>query len=199
MIFGFLFIFEATLKLNPMGAFIVASYFLFPALLLILSTRFHIVNKIGIVVFSYAGGLLIGIANIVPDSLLQIQNYLAGFTIMVGIPLVLFSENIVKWTKMAKTTFISLLLGVASVVILVFVGYFIFKDRIPEIGKGLGGALREFRKVKKELSSSEPDDKSKETSALEDRMAKKVLDKVPGVKKAMDIKEKVKKVKEVIK
>jgi len=121
-----------------MGAIVIASYFLFPALLLILSTRFPIVNKIGIVVFSYAGGLLIGIANIVPDSLLQYQNYILAFTIMVGIPLVLFSENIIKWTKMARTTFISLMLGVASVVILVIAGFFIFKDRIPDIWKVSG-------------------------------------------------------------
>jgi uncharacterized membrane protein len=58
-----------------------------------------------------------------------------GVTILLGIPLVLFSENIMKWVKMARTTFISLLLGVASVVVLVFVGYYIFKDRIPEIWK----------------------------------------------------------------
>jgi uncharacterized membrane protein len=121
-----------------MGAIIIACYFIFPALLLILSTRYPIINKIGIVVFSYAGGLIIGIANIVPDSLLQYQNYLLAFTIMVGIPLVLFSENIVKWTKMARTTFISLMLGVASVVILVIAGFFIFKDRIPEIWKVSG-------------------------------------------------------------
>ena len=41
---------------------------------------------------------------------------------LLGIPLVLFSENVVKWAKLAKTTFISLLLGVASVVVLVFLG-----------------------------------------------------------------------------
>jgi uncharacterized membrane protein len=121
-----------------MGILIIASYFIFPALLCILSVRYRIINKIGIVVFTYAGGLIIGIANIVPDYITDIQTNLAGFTILVGIPLVLFSENIVKWTKMAKTTFISLLLGVVSVVVLVFAGYFIFRDRIPEIGKVSG-------------------------------------------------------------
>ena len=121
-----------------MGTVTIVLYFLFPALLLILSTRYRFINKIGIVVFSYAGGLLMGIFNIVPDSLTDIQTSLAGVTILVGIPLVMFSENVVKWTKMAKYTFISLLLGVASVVILVFAGYFIFKDRIPEIWKVSG-------------------------------------------------------------
>jgi len=121
-----------------MGTIIIVLYFLFPALLCILSTRYRFINKIGIVVFTYAGGLLMGIFNLVPDSITDIQNYLVAFTILVGIPLVLFSENIIKWTKMAKTTFISLLLGVASVVILVIAGYFIFKDRIPDIWKVSG-------------------------------------------------------------
>ena len=61
-----------------------------------------------------------------------------GFSILVGIPLVLFSENIVKWAKMAKNTFVSLLLGVVSVVVLVIVGYFIFHEKIPEIAKVSG-------------------------------------------------------------
>ncbi|MCK4750477.1 MAG: DUF819 family protein, partial [Bacteroidales bacterium] len=99
------------------------------------STRVPIINKIGIVVFCYAGGLLLGITNIIPDSIADFQNLLAGFTILVGIPMVLFSENVVKWTKMAKYTFISLLLGVASVVVLVIIGFFIFRERIPEIWK----------------------------------------------------------------
>jgi uncharacterized membrane protein len=118
-----------------MGIVTVLLYFLFPALLLYLSTRVPIINKIGIVVFCYAGGLILGITNIIPDSITDLQNLLAGFTILVGIPMVLFSENVFKWTKMAKYTFISLLLGVASVVVLVIIGFFIFRERIPEIWK----------------------------------------------------------------
>jgi uncharacterized membrane protein len=118
-----------------MGLITILLYFLFPALLLFLSTRYSIVNKIGIVVFCYAGGLLMGITHIIPDSIEGTQGNLAAFTILVGIPLVLFSENVVKWTRMAKYTFISLLLGVASVVILVIAGFFIFKERIPDIAK----------------------------------------------------------------
>jgi uncharacterized membrane protein len=118
-----------------MGAIIIVAYFLIPAFLLFYSTRFSIINKIGIVVFSYGIGLVMGNIRIIPESLSGIQGDLMGVTIMLGIPLVLFSENVVKWAKMAKTTFVSLLLGVVSVVVLVFVGYFIFRDSIPEIWK----------------------------------------------------------------
>ena len=99
---------------------------------------------------------------------------------------------------------------VIAVIILLLFG----AKRIPEIGKGLGGALREFRNVKKELSDSKKENitadqgklieeekpaEEKQQPSLEKRVAKKVLEQVPGVKKAMYINEKVKKVKEVIK
>jgi uncharacterized membrane protein len=118
-----------------MGTVIILLYFLFPALILVLSTKYNIINKIGIVVICYAGGLLLGNVNIIPESISGFQSDLMGVTILLGIPLVLFSENVMKWAKMAKYTFISLLLGVTSVVVLVIVGYFVFRERIPEIWK----------------------------------------------------------------
>ncbi|MDF1576548.1 MAG: DUF819 family protein [Bacteroidales bacterium] len=118
-----------------MGAIIIASYFLIPAFLLYYSTQFSIINKIGIVVFCYGIGLVMGNIHLIPDSILGTQGDIMGVTILLGIPLVLFSENVVKWARMAKTTFISLLLGVASVVVLVFVGFFVFRNSIPEIWK----------------------------------------------------------------
>jgi len=121
-----------------MGIAIILFYFLFPAFFIYLSTKYSIINRIGIVVICYAVGLLIGLVNIIPESLSGTQDLLMGISILVGIPLVLFSENVLKWAKMAKTTFLSLLLGVVSVVVLVFVGYFVFREKIPEIAKVSG-------------------------------------------------------------
>jgi uncharacterized membrane protein len=118
-----------------MGTIIIASYFLIPAFLLFYSTKMSIINKIGIVVFCYGIGLVMGNINIIPASISGTQGDLMGVTILLGIPLVLFSENVVKWAKMARSTFVSLLLGVVSVVVLVIVGYLLFRDTIPEIWK----------------------------------------------------------------
>ena len=94
---------------------------------------------------------------------------------------------------------------IAIIVLLIFGA-----KRLPEIGKGLGGAIREFKKVKKELSS-EDSEKVKTTTAsestnqndpitkVEDKVKDKVLEQVPGVKKVMDAKKKVDKVKEIVK
>ena len=81
--------------------------------------------------------------------------------------------------------------------------------RLPEIGKGLGGAIREFKKIKKEIGSDRSDHKrenNNRTPAKEDtpstqeaKMAEKVLEQVPGAKKAVEVKKKAEKIKEIIK
>ena len=94
---------------------------------------------------------------------------------------------------------------IAIIVLLIFGA-----KRLPEIGKGLGGAIREFKKVKKELSSedsekvkpptaSESTNQNNPVAKVEEKVKDKVLEQVPGVKKVMDAKKKVDKVKEIVK
>ena len=102
-------------------------------------------------------------------------------------------------------------LGPTELIIIAVIVLLIFgAKRLPEIGKGLGGAIREFKNVKKELSSKKTDDEEqdpdkastkKEASppTLEAKVVGKVLEQVPGVKKAMDVKKKAEKIKEIVK
>ncbi len=113
-------------------------YLAFPVLLLYLGTRFTLINKIGVVVLCYVGGLILGNINVIPESMDAMLGDLMGVSILFGIPLVLFSENILRWSKMARSTFISLLLGVVSVVIMVFLGFFILREHIPNAWKVSG-------------------------------------------------------------
>jgi sec-independent protein translocase protein TatA len=101
-------------------------------------------------------------------------------------------------------------LGPTELIIIAVIILLIFgAKRLPEIGKGVGGAIREFKKVKKDLSTKEtPDenqdrdkeqDKDDNPSVLESKVTDKILDQMPGVKKAIDIKKKAEKVKDLIK
>jgi len=97
-------------------------------------------------------------------------------------------------------------LGATELIIIGVIIFLIFgAKRIPEIGKGLGGAIREFRQIKKDISVKDSDqgeekDKGEESPpALEETLAEKVLKEVPGVKKVMDVKDKVEKVKKIVK
>lgn len=97
---------------------------------------------------------------------------------------------------------------VIAVIILILFG----AKRIPEIGKGLGGAIREFKNIKKEIKSSPSDESAntkedkkevkkeeKSPGIIEEGIKKQVINHVPGAKKAMEISDKVKKVNEILK
>jgi sec-independent protein translocase protein TatA len=100
-------------------------------------------------------------------------------------------------------------LGPTELIIIAVIILLIFgAKRIPEIGKGLGGAISEFKKVKKEISSKDDDkghdgekvpEKNDDQPTLENKVVNKVMEQVPGVKKAMDVKKKVEQVKKIVK
>ena len=104
-------------------------------------------------------------------------------------------------------------LGPTELIIIAIIVLLIFgAKRLPDIGKGLGGAIKEFRNVKKELSSDKTKDSSDDTEVkegafesddtsqtLEAKVANKVLEQVPGVKKVMDVKKKADAVKNLLK
>ena len=100
-------------------------------------------------------------------------------------------------------------LGSTELIIIAVILLFIFgAKRLPEIGKTLGGALGEFKNIKKEFDPKETEEKvpdDKETieekdsqPSLEVKVADKILEQVPGVKKLMDVKKKAEKVKKLI-
>lgn len=102
-------------------------------------------------------------------------------------------------------------LGPTELIIIAVIVLLIFgAKRIPDIGKGLGGAIRELKNVKKELRTDEERPATQETQrhegkgedrpapSLEAQMAGKVMDQVPGIKKVMDVKKKADTVKSLL-
>jgi sec-independent protein translocase protein TatA len=99
-------------------------------------------------------------------------------------------------------------LGTSELIIIAVIIFVIFgAKRLPEIGKGLGGAIREFRNVKKEIAPEKPsarDDKEKDQQEndpplLEEKLVEKVTEQIPGVKEVVNAKRKVDKVKDILK
>jgi sec-independent protein translocase protein TatA len=97
-------------------------------------------------------------------------------------------------------------LGTTELIVIGVIIFLIFgAKRIPDIGKGLGGAIKEFRNIKKDITGTEEGDQGEEKNqgeekppALENKIAGKVLKEIPGVKKVMDVKDKVEKVKKIV-
>ncbi len=75
--------------------------------------------------------------------------------------------------------------------------------RLPEIGKGLGGAIKEFRKVRKDITLDDTQDSSKEKqeseNPIENKLIEKAVQDVPAVKKGLAIKKKAEKIGKIIK
>jgi sec-independent protein translocase protein TatA len=99
-------------------------------------------------------------------------------------------------------------LGMPELIIICIIILIIFgAKRMPEIGKGLGGAIKEFKNIGKEFKGPESkkgdsakliEAKKSSEPSIESMVAKKVIEQVPAVKRVMDINDKVNKVKEII-
>ena len=100
-------------------------------------------------------------------------------------------------------------LGPTELIIIAIIILLLFgAKRLPEIGKGIGGAIKEFKKIGKEVSPEKADDtdhgnkkipkKNDDPPTLETKIVGKVLEQVPGIKKAMDVKKKVDTIKKIV-
>ncbi len=154
---------------------LVLFYFLFPVLIIYLSQKIKILDKIGAVVLAYFFGLVFGNIGIFPKASKRLfellhgksslssnevqqlfeqgliddtdivvnqiaftQNALISIVILLAVPLLLFSMDIKKWLGLAKGALFSLMLAMASLLVAIFIGYFIYKDQIDESWKIAG-------------------------------------------------------------
>ncbi|MFW6147181.1 MAG: Sec-independent protein translocase subunit TatA/TatB [Thermodesulfobacteriota bacterium] len=90
------------------------------------------------------------------------------------------------------------LLVIGGIIVLLFGA-----KRLPEIGKGLGSAIREFRNVGKEISPNDKKEESKQkkkqsSNNVEGKLAARLIEEIPGVKKGLEAKNKAEQIKEII-
>jgi uncharacterized membrane protein len=67
-----------------------------------------------------------------------IQDIIITIVIPLAIPLLLFSLDIKQWIKQAKGALLSLILAMVSLLIVIFAGFFLFKNEIAEAWKVSG-------------------------------------------------------------
>ena len=100
--------------------------------------------------------------------------------------------------------------GLGTTELLVIGGILVFifgAKKLPEIGKGLGGAIREFKKIGISPKENEKvdniaggakgSDKNNPT-IIEAKFKEKVVEQIPGAKQALNLKKKAEAVKDVI-
>ncbi|HOV46927.1 MAG: DUF819 family protein [Spirochaetes bacterium] len=119
---------------------LILFYFLLPLLLLFLERKVAIIQKISPIVILYIVGILLGNIGLIGEKYYSIQDTLSSIAVLFAIPLMLFSLDIKKWKKLAKPSLISFGIIIVADFLAVLAGFFIFKDKIPEVEK-VGGML----------------------------------------------------------
>lgn len=122
---------------TPFLALIVL-FVITPIVVIYLEGRYSILKKIGAVLICYGVGLVIGNMGVLPEGAEKYQNLLSEISIPLALPLVLFSLDVKSWFKMAPKAILALLTGLFSVLLTIFVGFFIFSDSIENIWQVAG-------------------------------------------------------------
>jgi uncharacterized membrane protein len=98
-------------------------------------------EKIGSIVIAYIIGIAIGNANILPSGIHSIQETFVAATILIAIPLLLFSSNIKTWIRMAPNAILSMALALVSIILIAASGYLIFYTSDTENLNKIAGML----------------------------------------------------------
>ncbi len=137
---------------------LILFYLLAPAVIIHFSSKYLLLRKAGNIILVYVLGLIIGNIGILPDlsnlavdhpafasfanaigvkanSKMMIQEVITNLSIPLALPLLLMTLNFHGWTRMAGRTFYSMLSGMASIIIVVLFGNYLFSQIIPETWK----------------------------------------------------------------
>ena len=123
---------------------IVILFLLLPAAIIYLCQRFQWMNKIGAILWAYAIGILFRILGLIPEiqvtglqampeeSIPQAIRDLTDISILIALPMLLFSLDFRRWLKQAKKTLLSLVLAFVSIITMVVLGYYLLGTHMEE-------------------------------------------------------------------
>ncbi|KAF0159642.1 MAG: hypothetical protein FD159_387 [Syntrophaceae bacterium] len=110
----------------------IAFYLLFPVLAIYLAGKYSICNKLGAVVICYIAGIMIGNIGVLPANLAPVQNPLMLIAISLALPLMFFSIDVRRWSRLAGKSLLSFGLQVLVILIVAILGFFIFRGWVGE-------------------------------------------------------------------
>ncbi len=114
---------------------LITFYIMFPAIVLYLCYRFTIFNRIGAVLLCYLAGIIIGNTGILPLDVYPMQETAADVSVVLALPLLLFTLDIKRWTRLAGKTILSMALATISIVVISTIGYLYTRNILPDAWK----------------------------------------------------------------
>lgn len=126
-----------------MSLAIIAVCLFTPLLILWLTWRFPVLNKVGSIIIAYVIGCLLGLIGLIPDTpeVHKVQTDIATYTIPFAIPLLLFSSDLKSWTRLAPSFIKSTLFGILGCCIAIVIGFLICAGDDREAFASIGGML----------------------------------------------------------
>ena len=126
-----------------MSLAIIAVCLFTPLLILWLTWRFPVLNKVGTIIIAYVIGCLLGLTGLIPDTpeVHKVQTDIATYTIPFAIPLLLFSSNLKSWMRLAPSFIKSTLFGILGCCIAIVIGFLICAGDDREAFASIGGML----------------------------------------------------------
>ena len=76
--------------------------------------------------------------DLVYNQIAQTQESVMNYTVLIALPLMLFSLHLKKWLKNARSTLLSLVLAMVSLLVAIFIGFYLFAHNITESAKVTG-------------------------------------------------------------
>ncbi len=119
-------------------ALVIALYLVFPALVIWLCYRFPSVNKVGPVVLCYVAGIALGNVDVLPEGADGVQETMSEVSVALALPLLLFSMDVRRWLRLARTALLSMLLAVISVSVVTLLGFFMVRHMVSDAWKVAG-------------------------------------------------------------
>lgn len=110
--------------------FMILFFILFPAFAIYLCKKSPLIDRLGAVVVCYIAGIALGNTGMFPENFAGIQDAFMTVTVPIALPLMFFSLDMKRWSRLAGKSLLSFGLQTVSVIIVSVGGYFIFRDAI---------------------------------------------------------------------
>ena len=126
-----------------MNTLIILFCILSPLLILWLTYKSAVLNKVGSIILAYIIGCTLGLTGIIPDTeeTHSVQTAIASAAIPLAIPLLLFSADLKAWARLAPSFIKSTLLGLLGCAIAITLGFFLYGQEDPTLFAHIGGML----------------------------------------------------------
>jgi uncharacterized membrane protein len=106
---------------------LIVFYLFFPVVAIYLARKNSLGNKLGAVVICYIAGIIIGNIGVLPANLAPVQNPLMLVAISLALPLMFFSIDVRRWSRLAGKSLLSFGLQILAIIIVATLGFFIFR------------------------------------------------------------------------